>query len=72
MAFLPRERSIKNTGGDLGGVEPELATDCFFDFRARSAIVLRQLRYRLTGFVTLGDYASRDAGAGQYRPTEGT
>jgi len=64
MAFLPRERSMKNTGEDLGGVEPELAADRFFDFRGRSAIVLRQLRYRLTGFVTLSDHSSRDTGAG--------
>ena len=44
---------MKKTKGS-GGFEPELAADGLFDLFARAAIILRQLVYRFSGFVTLG------------------
>ena len=44
---------MKKTKGS-GSFEPELAADGLFDLFARSAIILRQLVYRFSGFVTLG------------------
>ena len=44
-------------------VEPEFAADRFFDVRSGAAIVLRQLFYRLAGFVSLCNDGGGDAGA---------
>jgi len=44
---------MKKTKGS-GGFEPELAADGLFDLFARAAIILRQLVYRFSGFVTFG------------------
>ena len=52
-----------------GGFEPELAADGLFNLVARAAIILRQLVYRFSGFVTFGHNRRGNSSPNQNRPT---
>src|SRR5437868_1341227 len=68
---LPRSRSRKNTGDDLGGdADVEFAADRFLDVRLRSAIFLQKLGNRIACLVPLGNYVRRYAKLIQKRPTK--
>ena len=54
-----------------GGFEPELAADGLLDLVARAAIVLRQLVYRLSRFVTFSYSRRGNSCPNQNRPPIG-
>ena len=58
---------MKKTKGS-GGLEPELAADGLFDLFAQAAIILRELVYGFSDFVTLGYNRRRNSRPSQHWP----